>query len=224
MVDSSDGNGNGHSGNSDHSHELPGLPAKPTRRQVTERLARFLALYIEHDFNGVRACMALGMKRATAEAHAHRYVDARRSNLSIQHAMRESGLDTRHVSRKLAQMIEAKEAREGLAEPFGRETPLCVRLDFILARPASLPKRCAWPVKKPDSDKLARGVLDALTGAVFADDSQVVQLVVAKQYGGPERVEIRINHAFVFSGSREESLQTEFKASPIPPGPPPERF
>jgi hypothetical protein len=112
MVDSSDGNGNGHSGNSDRSHELPELPAKPRRRQVTaERLVRFLALYIEHDFNGVRACMALGMKRATAEAHAHRYVEAIRSNLSIQHAMRESGLDTRHVSRKLAQMIEAKEPK-----------------------------------------------------------------------------------------------------------------
>jgi hypothetical protein len=117
MVDSSDGNGNGHNGNGrHHSHELPELPAKPTRRQVTaERLARFLALYIERDFNGVRACVALGMKRSTAEAHAHRYVEAIRSNLSIQHAMRESGLDTRHVSRKLAQMMDAKEPKWNLA-------------------------------------------------------------------------------------------------------------
>ena len=85
----------------------------------------------------------------------------------------------------------AKE-REGLAEPYDREVPMCVRIDFFLARPSSLPKRLVWPVKKPDADKLTRGVLDALTGIVFVDDSQVVQLAVAKWFGNPERAKITV--------------------------------
>jgi Holliday junction resolvase RusA-like endonuclease len=103
----------------------------------------------------------------------------------------------------------AKE-REGLAEPFAREVPVCVRLDFFLARPASLPKRCTWPVKKPDSDKLCRGVLDALTGVVFVDDSQVVQLIAAKWYGQPERVTISVATAKGAEAELRESTRDLF--------------
>jgi Holliday junction resolvase RusA-like endonuclease len=38
---------------------------------------------------------------------------------------------------------------------------------------------------KPDIDKLARAVLDALTGVMFHDDSQVVELTVSKRYSDP---------------------------------------
>ncbi|MFE2998689.1 RusA family crossover junction endodeoxyribonuclease [Nocardia sp. NPDC059246] len=56
-----------------------------------------------------------------------------------------------------------------------------VHLTFIRPRPASTPKRRTPPaVKKPDIDKLARAVLDALTGIAFADDSQVVLLQAHK--------------------------------------------
>jgi Holliday junction resolvase RusA-like endonuclease len=37
---------------------------------------------------------------------------------------------------------------------------------------------------KPDVDKLARCVLDALTGVLYADDSQVVEISARKTYGG----------------------------------------
>jgi len=37
-------------------------------------------------------------------------------------------------------------------------------------------------VTKPDVDKLARAVLDALTGVLFYDDSQVISLTVTKKY------------------------------------------
>lgn len=37
--------------------------------------------------------------------------------------------------------------------------------------------------RTPDADKLARAVLDALTGVVWRDDGQVSHLVVVKQYG-----------------------------------------
>lgn len=40
----------------------------------------------------------------------------------------------------------------------------------------------AWHTQKPDCDKLSRGVQDALIGLLYRDDSQVVQLVVAKNW------------------------------------------
>ena len=71
--------------------------------------------------------------------------------------------------------------------------PVYVQLDFYLSRPKShygtgrnaqkikesAPK---WP-GRPDVDKLARAVLDALTGLVIADDSTVVELRASKSYG-----------------------------------------
>lgn len=53
---------------------------------------------------------------------------------------------------------------------------------FYLPRPKSLPKRVTAHLKKPDLDKLLRGVKDALTKVVWADDSQVVEVVMSKQY------------------------------------------
>lgn len=45
----------------------------------------------------------------------------------------------------------------------------------------------AFPIVKErnDIDKLARCALDALTGVVWADDSQVVRLVADKKFGTP---------------------------------------
>ena len=61
--------------------------------------------------------------------------------------------------------------------------PVEVLLHFELARPKSA--RRLLPSTKPDLDKLARAVLDALTGVVFKDDAQVVDLRVTKRYGTP---------------------------------------
>jgi crossover junction endodeoxyribonuclease RusA len=44
------------------------------------------------------------------------------------------------------------------------------------------PSAPRFPSSKPDLDKLLRAVLDALSGIVFADDSQVVSLDIAKLY------------------------------------------
>jgi Holliday junction resolvase RusA-like endonuclease len=79
--------------------------------------------------------------------------------------------------------------------PIARETPLCVRIDFYLARPKSLAKRFERPTKKPDIDKLTRAVFDSLTGTIITDDSQIVELLVGKWFGLPERVEIFIELA-----------------------------
>lgn len=65
--------------------------------------------------------------------------------------------------------------------------PVGVSLCFWLPRPKSHPKtRRTVPTTRPDLDKLARGVLDALTSAgAYNDDSQVVWLVLEKQYVHP---------------------------------------
>ena len=44
------------------------------------------------------------------------------------------------------------------------------------------PSAPAQHTKKPDCDKLVRAILDALTGVVFADDSQVVSVTAVKRY------------------------------------------
>jgi Holliday junction resolvase RusA-like endonuclease len=40
----------------------------------------------------------------------------------------------------------------------------------------------AYPVVRPDADKLLRAILDALTGRVWADDAQVVVATARKRY------------------------------------------
>ena len=69
--------------------------------------------------------------------------------------------------------------------------PLAVRATFYLAQPRSARRR-ALPHVKPDLDKLLRAVGDALTGTVYADDSQVVSIAAAKLYGEPPRAEIEV--------------------------------
>lgn len=72
--------------------------------------------------------------------------------------------------------------------------PVAVHCEFVLARPRShyrtgrnahLVRDSAptWPTSKPDADKLARAVLDAVSSAgTWRDDSQVVELHAVKRY------------------------------------------
>lgn len=70
---------------------------------------------------------------------------------------------------------------------------MCVRAEFRFARPKShLTKKGVLTksaprthVSKPDLDKLVRTVLDALTGVVIHDDSQVCGIVAQKDYADP---------------------------------------
>lgn len=59
---------------------------------------------------------------------------------------------------------------------------VAVWIEFVLPRPLSTPKRSTpAATKKPDLDKLARAILDAITHTVIADDSQVVRLFARKR-------------------------------------------
>lgn len=63
------------------------------------------------------------------------------------------------------------------------EGSVCITLRFIMKRPLATPKSKPTPpaVKKPDLDKLERAILDALTGILFTDDSQVTFLLGIKR-------------------------------------------
>lgn len=74
------------------------------------------------------------------------------------------------------------------------EGPVTLRLSFFLPKPKSVKR--AHPTVKPDIDKLARAVLDALTGIVYRDDAQVTSVLAQKFYGDVAKCEIYIeNHA-----------------------------
>jgi crossover junction endodeoxyribonuclease RusA len=81
--------------------------------------------------------------------------------------------------------------------------PLVLAVVFYLQRPKALLTKSKAPiaiphVKKPDADKLARAVFDALSGVAWTDDSQVTDLIARKRYcaaGEFPRAVIRVRAA-----------------------------
>jgi crossover junction endodeoxyribonuclease RusA len=84
-------------------------------------------------------------------------------------------------------------ARLNGASPAVSDMPMSITVAFFFDRPKSTKKSVRHKVTKPDIDKLARSILDALTGIAFADDSQVTELHVSKGFGSPARAEIAIS-------------------------------
>lgn len=48
----------------------------------------------------------------------------------------------------------------------------------------------SWHAVKPDADNVAKAVLDAMNGVVFADDSQVALLRVVKHYAEKDVIHV----------------------------------
>lgn len=57
-----------------------------------------------------------------------------------------------------------------------------VSIGFFLPRP----KRTKLDSPRPDLDKLVRSCLDAMTGVIYADDSQVVRVTASKRWADAE--------------------------------------
>jgi len=71
--------------------------------------------------------------------------------------------------------------------------PCALYATFYLPRPKSAPKRIVYPATKPDVDKLARAVGDALKDAgVVTEDSRFVDLCVFKRFGDQPCVAIGV--------------------------------
>lgn len=93
-----------------------------------------------------------------------------------------------------AQRLFAEECNAQMDRPFGVAAAIAMEIDFYFKRPLShfkrnvygdlvrkldAPNRC---IIKVDVDNLGKFVLDALNGVVYADDKQVVRLVLTKRY------------------------------------------
>jgi Holliday junction resolvase RusA-like endonuclease len=103
----------------------------------------------------------------------------------------------------------AMRAVDGVPTSAYWERPLVVGIWFTIARPKNhyLPantRRAApelrpdapkHPAGKPDTDKLLRAVLDALTGLVWRDDAQVVDILARKVYGERPGADITVSEA-----------------------------
>ena len=99
---------------------------------------------------------------------------------------------------------EFKEKLKKLAKqqsPTLSERALEVSIVFYMSIPKSKPKkwreRAARNEEKctvhKDLDNLAKSVLDALTGILWKDDSQIVKLVIEKVYGEIPRIEMEVH-------------------------------
>lgn len=66
-----------------------------------------------------------------------------------------------------------------------------LHLEFVLSRPKGLPKSKPTPpaTKKPDLDKVARAIFDAMTSAgVVRDDSYIVFSTLHKRIAEPDEI------------------------------------
>ena len=75
-----------------------------------------------------------------------------------------------------------------------KHVPVRVEMKFYFDKPPSISKKRVHMVVKPDADKISRSTIDAMTGILFADDAQILQLSASKYYGLPERVEISVTN------------------------------
>ena len=80
--------------------------------------------------------------------------------------------------------MEARQ-RAGLKGWMDREA-IALSLQFVFVPPKTKRKDRMYPVVKPDLDKLERTILDALTGVIYRDDAQVVDVLKSKRYTRPE--------------------------------------
>lgn len=101
------------------------------------------------------------------------------------------GIITRTDSPRLANWTKAvqwsaKAARVRLVpKPAGVRVEAC----FVVVAPKH---PAAHPTRPPDVDKVARALLDALTGIAYADDAQVLDLHITKRYGPAAETAITI--------------------------------
>ncbi len=78
--------------------------------------------------------------------------------------------------------------------------PIEMRVSAVYAVPVSWSRRKredalndrVRPTGRPDVDNLAKGVMDALNGIAYADDSQIVRLTASKHYGHSDSVVVMV--------------------------------
>lgn len=71
--------------------------------------------------------------------------------------------------------------------------PVRLEVMFLFARPKSRPKKHRYPDVRPDLENLLKAVMDALTGIVWRDDAQVVDVSALKLYGPTPGTNVRVS-------------------------------
>ena len=105
----------------------------------------------------------------------------------------------------------------GPANPYGG----CVRLiaQFDLPYPVSSIRKWQWGwwphIKQPDIDKLLRALLDALTGIVWVDDSQVAFSAVNKVYAWNGRPGAHIVIDFLDNSSMQDIADAQRQVTDV---------
>lgn len=101
-----------------------------------------------------------------------------------------------------AAQMQAIRLLSGGGDPIPKGTPVVVRMAFYYNRPKNQRRANgelkdsapAYHMVKPDIDNLEKLVLDSLSGVVYEDDAQVVQVFAQKGYtDGDERTTINID-------------------------------
>lgn len=83
---------------------------------------------------------------------------------------------------------------------FFKDVPITVQIDVQFEVPKNASKQAKEDMlndfvkctKKPDVDNIAKSILDALNDTAYADDSQVIGLIVTKKYGDKSKIKITI--------------------------------
>lgn len=92
-----------------------------------------------------------------------------------------------------------------------------IEATFFMPKPKSAPKRVVTMTKRPDIDKLERALLDALTGIIYKDDSQVTEMHTLKVYAestDPVGVQVRITCEPEPEPKRKLSFTQEVQVNP----------
>lgn len=83
--------------------------------------------------------------------------------------------------------------------PIEAQHAVAITLSFRILPPATIPKGRWAPSVAPDLDKLVRAVGDSLTGVVYVDDGQIVDIHTRKRYvrdGEKPGVDILVGELF----------------------------
>jgi Holliday junction resolvase RusA-like endonuclease len=112
------------------------------------------------------------------------------------------------------------DVRNAAALAFGEalvDGPILTEITFIIARPKChhvsgnpskplKPSAPFWHTSAPDRDKLERATNDALTGVIWADDSQVAATLSQKVYAEPGVASGAIIYVYLLTGEEVLTL------------------
>jgi crossover junction endodeoxyribonuclease RusA len=79
--------------------------------------------------------------------------------------------------------------------PVPADVPLRVHIIFGFVSPKSRKDGSIFKTTRPDLDKLIRSTLDAMTGIVYKDDSQVAQVQAMKVFADRDHVRVSVENA-----------------------------